>query len=192
MVVEGKRWRINYPWSQREQVFLHLSNLSHPPTTPLLKSFIAHKNMQSFHLFTKETLHQLLGKTSKRTLSVINPLVISGPKQSPSSFLTIFVVDPKNYVSILLCATQSLPLSIIMGKSGWKENSQLRGREDKLEPILSPKTSLPPRGRNASPYGSTQLSFSFIPTHSQRIPQRIINWKLANPQLLPWHWCPIP
>jgi len=75
----------------------------------------------------------------------------------------------------------------------WVEGEFLvKGREDKLEPILSPKTSVSPCGRNASPYGSAQLSFSFVLARSQRTPRQISDWKLENPQLFLWHWCPIP
>lgn len=77
------------------------------------------------------------------------------------------------------------PLS--WGKVGGRRIPSEGVGEDKLEPILSPKTSVPPRAHNAASYGSAQLLFSFTPTFSQRIPQQISNWKLENPHPLPWH-----
>lgn len=139
MVVERKRWRINYAWRQREQVFLCLSNLSHPPTTPLLE-FHRPQNIAVFSPLYQGNPTSVHGKNVKRNaLSHQKPLIISAPNQSLSSSLTIFVVAPKNYISKLLCATQSLPLSVIMGKNGWKQNSQLGGGRTSWNLFLGPR-----------------------------------------------------
>lgn len=132
VVVEGKEWRINCPWIQREHVFLLPSNLLHPSTTPLLKSFIAYKSFQSFHLFHKEILHQVLGKALKGTVPVIN--IPHNPCPQSKSILTSLMMVPNNYVSQLFFV---LPVPYCFSVSWGKVGRRRVSSEGKRGQVIS-------------------------------------------------------